>query len=1145
MYGITETTVHVTHRRLTDADFGRDDGAGPIGTPLPGLAVHLLDDRLRPVPPGRAGAVYVAGDQVALGYLGRPGLTAGRFVADPFAADGSRMYHTGDLARRTLGGGLEFTGRADDQVQLKGFRIEPGEVEAAIRELDGVTDAAVTVADGDHLVAHVVGRLPGGPDALTRALSARLPAHMVPARVLTADALPLTVNGKLDRAALTERAERPQDLPAAPAGPALDALVAVFSDTLPGTAVDADSDFFRAGGDSILAITVVNRARALGHPITPRDVFLLRTPRALAGHLAADTPQAPPASAPAPGDGEGPLPPTPIFLRQRELGGSLDRFAQARTLTAPEGTGPADAERAANAVVAAHPVLRLRLSTAHGVWSPSTGPARPVDLVRADTADAEAAANEAAGRLDPAGGDVVAFTWLEPARTLVVTAHHLAVDAVSWLVLLDDLAAALRGAPPAPPTTSYAAYARALAHGTADGAGDLGHWIHTLQAPPLLPGGPSGRPRTTTAVLPPATAGLLTRTAPDALGTGLTELLCGALRCALTRVQPAPADLAVDLERHGRDPVLPGHDYTRTVGWFTSIAPVRLTAHTDPVAAAREAAERRPDGAAHLAYGRLRHLDPQTAPLLAAAGTPQVLLNYLGRSGESQVPRITGGPQDSPYAVEVNAWTDADTGALHAEFTLADGVPDEITRHWLDALEQLADAAGTAGRTAPVTPLQRGLYFQAQLGGPAGHYVAQSWFTFDRRLDTAALADAMAWVTARHPAVGAGFTTDDDGNPVQVLAAGRRAPVRTLSLTTGEEVEALLAEDRDTGFDPGEPPLLRLTVVRLPGGHDGLLLSYHLLLWDGWSRETVLRDLFDAYEAALAGTLTAPAPARPGFEEYARDLAARDTAAAERFWAQHLAGLPGPTLLAGAAPALADGLPRTLVDTLSAERSQRLRDTARAHGVTLNTVLTGAFGLLLGARTGRSDAVFGATVSGREGEGLSGIVGVLLNTVPVWTRPRPAATVREYLTEVQAARVAAMDHEHLGLGEIQRAGGHDTLFDNLFVLQNFLDMDAFAAMNTRHGITSVRADDSTHYPFTWVVTPGDRLTVKLEYRDHDTPAARRLLDDYLRVLDDLARAAGPRGARPGRGPPPRGGGRPGIGTGPRVAPGDRAAGRPP
>ncbi|MFD0474262.1 AMP-binding protein [Nonomuraea thailandensis] len=133
MYGITETTVHVTHRVLTAEDFAARDDAAPIGGPIPGLVTYLLDDRLRPVPPGRVGAIYVAGDQVSLGYLGRQGLTASRFVADPFAGDGSRMYHTGDLARRTLGGELVFAGRADDQVQLKGFRVEPGEVEGAIR----------------------------------------------------------------------------------------------------------------------------------------------------------------------------------------------------------------------------------------------------------------------------------------------------------------------------------------------------------------------------------------------------------------------------------------------------------------------------------------------------------------------------------------------------------------------------------------------------------------------------------------------------------------------------------------------------------------------------------------------------------------------------------------------------------------------------------------------------------------------------------------------------------------------------------------------------------------------------------------------------------------------------------------------------
>ncbi|MER7480821.1 amino acid adenylation domain-containing protein [Streptomyces sp. NPDC126510] len=1142
MYGITETTVHVTHRTLTGEDFAPGDDASPIGGPIPGLVTHLLDDRLRPVPPGREGAIYVAGDQVSLGYLGRPGLTAGRFVADPFAADGSRMYHTGDLAIRTLDGELVFTGRADDQVQLKGFRIELGEVESAIRAVDGVTDVAVTVADtGDHLVAHVVG---GPPADLTARLSARLPVHMIPGRVLTIEALPLTINGKLDRKALVERPVRGAGNCAtshnAPAGEhsALAALVEIFTGTLPDTEVTADTDFFRAGGDSIIAITVVNRARTLGLPLTPRDVFLLKTPRALAAHLETNTPRTAPETTHRE---DGPLPPTPIILRQRELGGSLTRFAQARTLNAPEGTGFTDAVRAANAVVAAHPALRLRLGTEHGVWTLRTDPAREITVARPDTTDATAVANEAAGRLDPESGEVVAFTWLEASRTLVVTVHHLAVDSVSWLILLDDLAAALRSEPLAPPTTSYAEYAEAMTLRSAEAVDDLGRWVTTLQAPELLPA--PGHLRATTVVLAPDVSDRLTRTAPAALGVGLTELLCGALRTALTRIQPSPTDLAIDLERHGRVPAREEHDYTRTVGWFTSIAPVRLTPHTDPVAAAREVVERQPDEDGHVAYGLLRYLNPQTAPLLTAR--PQVLFNYLGRGSESRALRLTGGDQDSPYAVEVNAWTDEATGGLLAEFVLAEGVPDEITEHWRSALQHLADAATKAERTAPVTPLQRGLFFQAQLAGSAGHYVAQNWFTFDRRLGTGALAEAMAHVIARHPVVGAGFTTDDDGNPVQVLKAGRRVDVRTVDLATDAEVDALRARDRDTGFDPGEPPLIRLTVVRLPGNRDGLLLSYHLLLWDGWSREIVLRDLFDAYRAVLAGEPLDTAPATPSFEEYARALAAQDSAVAERFWADQLAALPGPTLLAGPAPAFSDDLPKALVHTLSAEQSDLVREAARVHGVTLNSVLTGAFGLLLGAHTGRADAVFGVTVSGREGEGRSGIVGVLLNTVPMWTRARPDDTVRAYLSAVQTARVEAMEHEHLGLGEIQRASGHDTLFDNLFVLQNFLDMDAFAEMNARHGITSVKADDSTHYPFTWVVTPGDRLTVKLEYRDGDTGNARRLLDDYLSVLRDLSRAAGPVGALPGPGTVPVPAARTDVGTDTVVDRFDQAADRDP
>ena len=1112
MYGITETTVHVTHRVLgsddfSDTDFASGKDISPIGGPIPGLRTYLLDERLRPVAPGQVGAIYVAGDQLALGYLGRPGLTSSRFVADPFAGNGSRMYNSGDLARRNLDGELEFVGRADNQVQLKGFRIELGEVESAIRDVDGVVDVAVTVSDsGDHLVAHVVGRTD-----FTDLLETKLPAHMVPQRVIPLNALPLTVNGKLDRYALADSAAE-VNAPVSTSGNQLAALVGIFADTLPGSDVDGDTDFFMAGGDSIIAIAVVNRARAVGLPIAPRDVFLLKTPRALAEHLGTHTATVVPEPAV---QQDGPLAPTPIMLRQRELGGSLDRLAQARTLHC---TALADAERAANAVVATHAALRLRLRIEHGVWALRTEPAREIDVTVARTDDPAVAATEAAALLDPEAGTMAAFSWLERSRTLVVVVHHLAVDAVSWLILLDDLATALRGDALAPPTTSYAVYADALTVG-AQSAGGLGRWMSTLDTPVLSP--EIGGLREVTVNLAADVTDRVVHTAPTALGLGLTELLCGALRTALTEIQDAPADLVIELERHGRVPVLEHHDYTRTVGWFTSIAPVRLGAHTDPVAAARELVERQPDEQAHVGYGQLRYLNPQTAPVLGALPRPQVLFNYLGRGSEAQAIHIDTGVRPSPYAVEINSWLDTTTGTLRATFALAQDVPDEIAAHWLNALERIADASATTRRTTPVSPLQRGLYFQAELAGQVGAYVAQSYFTFDRRLDTDALAKAMAHVIAKHPVVGAGFESTEDGSPVQILTPGGRVGVRTVEVSDTSAIDALRIEDRNTGFDLSAPPLVRLTVLRLPE-RDALLFSYHLLLWDGWSREIVLRDLFDAYRAIVAGEPLDSSPATPSFESYTRELAAKDVARAEEFWSGYLAELTGPTLLAGPRPSSSDSLPSKVVRTLSVERSDRVRELARVHGVTLNSVVTGALGLLLGSETGRGDAVFGVTVSGREGEDLDGMVGVLLNTVPMRVSAKPHDTTAVFLAAVQASRVDAMEHEHLGLGEIQRASGHGELFDNLFVLQNFLGDDTFTAMNAANGILDHESEDSTHYPFTWVVTPGRQLTVKLEYRPEITSPtqADRLVGDYLRILDDLARGAGPVGALRGTGPVP-------------------------
>ena len=271
LYGPTEATIAATAGPvLRVTPFGRV----PIGRPLGGVRVYLLDHLLRPVPVGVRGEMYIGGAGVARGYLGAPGLTATRFVASPFGT-GERLYRTGDLARRLDDGALEFLGRADDQIKLRGVRIEPAEVETVLREHPGVRSAVAVVRD-DRLVAYVVGT--SHPDALLEHLQGRLPAAMVPGAVVTVPSLPLTPNGKLDLAALPPVPAAGRS-PACPHTPTECLLAEVWQDALDIDDIGLDDDFFELGGDSILALQVVNVLEGRGVALSVADLYQRATLR--------------------------------------------------------------------------------------------------------------------------------------------------------------------------------------------------------------------------------------------------------------------------------------------------------------------------------------------------------------------------------------------------------------------------------------------------------------------------------------------------------------------------------------------------------------------------------------------------------------------------------------------------------------------------------------------------------------------------------------------------------------------------------------------------------------------------------------------------------------------------------------------------
>ena len=750
MYGITETTVHASFREIVADDV--DSTVSPIGVPLAHLG-FLCARRVVAAGAGRCGGGVVCGRRRSGGRLCGPGGVERDAVCGVSVrgAPGTRMYRTGDLVWWGADGQLRYVGRADEQVKIRGYRIELGEVQAALAGLDGVKQAVVIAREdrpGDkRLVGYVTGTARIRPRARA-ALAERLPSYMVPAAVVVMEALPLTVNGKLDTRALPAPEYQDVDRYRAPADAVEEILAGIYAQVLGLERVGVEESFFELGGDSILSMQVVARARAAGVVCRPRDIFVEQTVAGLARvAVVAD------GDAEVIDEGVGPVVATPIMCWLQGVAGPVDQFNQTVLVQAPVGVTEADVVVVLQALLDRHAMLRLRVDDdGVGGWSLTVPEAGSVDardcLHTVDVLSDEAVVG-ARSRLNPAAGVMLSALWVVPTGQLVVIVHHLAVDGVSWRILLEDLNLAWaqhRGGQqvvlPAA-RTSFARWASLLAEHARrpDVVEQAQVWRQIAATPTALP---AVQPAVDTYAsagnlsveLDVETTRMLLGEVPAAFHAGIHDILLIAFALACAEfVGTGGAPIVIDVEGHGRQEELGSDvDLSRTVGWFTTKYPVALAVGgldwAQVVAGeaglgavikdAKEQLRALPDG---LTYGVLRYLNSDVD---LAGSDPPIGFNYLGRlgaagaeaSGDIWEIRQDGGsvagvaaaiPMPLMHTVELNAGTvDTDAGPhLRAGWTWAPSALNRaqvsrLSRLWFDALAGIcAHVRGGGGGLTP------------------------------------------------------------------------------------------------------------------------------------------------------------------------------------------------------------------------------------------------------------------------------------------------------------------------------------------------------------------------------------------------------------------------------------------------------------
>ena len=1251
-YGPSETTVGVLTHEIVDKDI--HEKSIPIGRPLANCQTYVLDQAQQLAPTGVAGELYIGGANVARGYLNNPQQTAERFIENPFTTntgEEGRLYRTGDRVKRNQYGEIVFLGRMDNQVKIRGYRVELGDIEAAINRQPAIVESVVRLVKGDlsdQLVAYVVFEQPPidfqdhdeDQDLiaqLTESLGQQLPEYMVPQRIEALHELPRTANGKVDTKqldALTSNQKTSEYRE--PRNEMERALVDLWQQVLKHDRIGIDDNFFALGGDSILSLQVIARAKRAGIKFSPKQFFDTQTIAKLA-----EVAQTLSQDAVANYDlVTGDLPLTPIqhwFFEQQHP--QPQHWNQSLLLEAKQPLNIDALRQAVCLLVKHHDQLRTEFiqdSCASDIqqrvldWSEEAGERYfHTDACLQNESDSEAGSeldkaayfiqrvNHWQGSLNFESDDcelhgrfgqlfkVIAFESdrqndKSVSDRLLIVAHHLLIDGVSWRVLMEDLYTAYKyylqplvvrrkKCPLVGKTVSFKRWSELSPELAQQSNADWhkassAYWENIEK-----------RLDPTTALIQPQdhqsrladikqhslvvdaeTTNALLKEAPKAYQTTINDLLLAALILAFAK-QRDTETLYLELEGHGRESIDElGYkadedmDISRTIGWFTSRFPLLLDGisandsdqDTELSALIKSVKEQlRAVPVNGMPYGLLKYMGD-----LPTHQSPLVSFNYFGQINTDQtdessanelfraLPKSTDVIERHPdnkvtHGLSINAivtdgelniaWhyisnmLDFDVKQLAADyqqsitdivaycgnelraFTPADFPLSGLNQAQLDQLTKKIDIQQIQD-IYPLTPMQEGLMLHTLLAPRSGIYFMQYRYQLRGRFDHKLFTEAWRLVVARHEVLRTAFIHQDDQS-LQIVYREATSPVEILDwrdLSADEQQTRLTTwmQDRvEESFDLTKPTQLAITLIQIDEDRYQLVRSFHHILMDAWCFGLLLNDFLYFYQS-LVNNQNSSLHQPKAYRDYIGWLQRQDIEKTEKYWRQTLAGFEAPTPMVIDSPQKDTGV-QDHVTWLSEEQTAWLHEIAKQKQITVNTIVQGAWGLMLSRYSGNSDIVFGVTVAGRptEMDDADTIIGLFINSLPLRIKAELHHSAEQYLQDILAINHQMREHEFAPLADIQRLSDVEpgkALFDSLFVYEN---APVEGSINDK-GIDFelIDSDNRTHtnYPITVVVYPKQQLGLQLTYDKSKfaDDAVARMLEHFERAVLNIADA---------------------------------------